>query len=74
MVCHDQLFMEILLRVGRSSTNDNPSQSTLESTRRRHPVYNPVNWVNTRIQYEGDACALVDLWTSNRNASARHGT
>ena len=62
---HSQLLVEILLRVGRSSMNKDPSQSPLKFTRRLH---NLVYWVNTRVQDEGHTCALVDLlqWTSNR--------
>ena len=64
--------MEILLRVGRSSTNDEPSQSPLESTRRRQVEYNPFNWVNTRVQDEGDTCPFVGLLQGLRTVTPVH--
>ena len=59
---HCQLIVKIFLRVGRSSTNDDSFQSLL--------LHNLVYWVNTRVQDEGDTCALVDLLQGFRTAVA----
>ena len=51
-----------------------PAQSPLESTRRRQSLYNPVNWVNTRIQGGGDTCVLVDLLHGLVTITPMHNT